>query len=40
MTEEILALYYQKDARQIIVVYPLVWMHEINGDWFIKGNLS
>lgn len=37
---EILALVYNADVPQIVVIYPIVWRHNIGGNWYIKAILN
>jgi hypothetical protein len=35
-----LAEVYNPDYRQIVVIFPIVWKHEVGGNWFISGYLN
>lgn len=36
---ERLAAIYRANVRQISVIFPLVWKHEVGGDWYVAGVL-
>lgn len=31
-----LAELYQKDVKQLIVIFPIIWKHQVNGNWFVN----
>lgn len=31
-----LAELYQKYVKQLITIFPIIWKHEINGNWFVS----
>ena len=39
-SNDILAELYDRKHRQIIVVFPLMWKHEPDGDWTVMGQLE
>lgn len=39
-SNEQLANVYQSHVPQLIVVWPLVWWHDIDGDWILRHEMQ
>ncbi len=37
---ERLAYVYDSHHTQVVVIYPNIWKHEPNGDWFVRHILE